>query len=59
MEQHKQDTHSSASNRIRELQEQIEELKKSWPAHSTPASMLQRLEELEEELEKALRKSEG
>lgn len=38
---------------IVELQRQIVELKKSWPAHSVPPSLLQRLEELEEELEKA------
>jgi hypothetical protein len=59
MDQYKRDTPSSGSGRIRELQEQIDELKKSWPAHSTPASMLLRLEELEEELEKALETSEG
>ncbi len=38
-------------DRIRELQEQIAELKRRWPAHSTPPAMLQCLDELEEELE--------
>jgi hypothetical protein len=42
------------SARIREIQEQIAELKKQWPAHSTPPAMMQRLDELEEELEKEL-----
>jgi hypothetical protein len=37
------------------LQRQIDELKRSWPAHSIPPAMLLRLEELEEELEKARR----
>ncbi len=37
--------------RIKELEEQIAELKRRWPAHSTPPAMLQRLDELEEELE--------
>jgi hypothetical protein len=41
----------SASDRIRELEQQIEELKSQWPAHSVPMAMLQRLDELEEELE--------
>jgi hypothetical protein len=43
------------SNRIRELQEQIADLKKRWPAHSTPPAMLQQLDDLEEELEQELR----
>jgi hypothetical protein len=38
-------------DRIRELRDQITDLKKRWPAHSTPPAMLQRLEDLEEELE--------
>jgi polyhydroxyalkanoate synthesis regulator phasin len=40
-----------AVERIRELERQIAELKKSWPAHSVPASLLLRLEALEEELD--------
>jgi len=39
------------NKRIRELEEQITELKASWPAHSVQPWMLQQLEELEEELE--------
>lgn len=41
--------------RIRELQEQIADLQKRWPAHSPSPAMLQRLDELEEELENELR----
>ena len=40
--------------RIKAIQEQIAELKRRWPAHSTPPDMMQRLDELEEELENAL-----
>lgn len=39
------------NKRIQELDEQISELKASWPAHSVQPWMLQQLEELEEELE--------
>ena len=42
-----------SSERIEELERQIAELKGSWPAHSVPPTMFQRLEELEEELERA------
>jgi hypothetical protein len=42
------------SDRIRVLQDQIADLKKRLPAHSTPPTMLQRLEDLEEELENEL-----
>jgi len=44
-------------NHIRWLREQIAEIQKSWPAHSVPPGMLQRLEDLEEELEDALRET--
>ena len=37
--------------RIEELEEQIAALKRQWPAHSVPLSLLQRLDDLEEELE--------
>jgi hypothetical protein len=47
-------TRPSNSERIRAIQEQIAELKKRWPAHSTPPAMMQRLDELEEELENEL-----
>jgi hypothetical protein len=49
------ETTSPGSDRVRELQRQIGELKKSWPAHSTPPAMLLLLEEMEEELEKEKR----
>ena len=40
------------SERIEELERQIAELKRQWPAHSVSPTMLQRLDELEEELER-------
>ena len=39
--------------RIKELEAQIEELKRRWPAHSVSPAMLMRLDELEEELDLA------
>ncbi len=42
-----------AQDRIRQLEEEIADLKARWPAHSVKPSMLQKLEELEEALEKA------
>ena len=42
-----------SSERIKELERQIAELKSRWPAHSVKPGMVQRLDELEEELEKA------
>ena len=41
----------SKQQRLEELEEQIEEIKGSLPAHSIPTAMLLNLEELEEELE--------
>lgn len=41
-----------SSERIKELEKQIADLKRRWPAHSVPPAMLQQLDELEEELEK-------
>jgi hypothetical protein len=38
-------------DRIEELEKQITELRRRWPAHSVPPAMLQQLEELEDELE--------
>jgi Mg2+ and Co2+ transporter CorA len=35
---------------IKEIEKEITEIKDSWPAHSSPPSMLLRLEELEEQL---------
>ena len=40
-------------DRIKELEEQIADLKARWPEHSVPPFLLVRLEELEEELEEA------
>jgi hypothetical protein len=41
-----------SSERIKELEEQIAELKRRWPAHSVSPTMVQQLDELEEELER-------
>jgi uncharacterized protein (DUF169 family) len=38
---------------IKEIEEEITELKARWPAHSVPSTMWQKLEELEEQLERA------
>jgi len=45
------------SDRIKQLERQIAELKSRWPAHSVPPAMLQQLDELEEELERELTKT--
>jgi len=42
-----------SSDKVREIEEKIADLKARWPAHSVPPSMWQQLEELEDELEKA------
>jgi len=44
--------------RIKELEKQIADLKRQWPAHSVPPAMLQMLDELEEELESLRKKKE-
>jgi hypothetical protein len=36
--------------RVKEIEAQIADLKKRWPAHSVPANMLIQLDELEDEL---------
>ena len=41
------------ANRVKELEQEIAELKRRWPPHSVPPRMFERLEELEEALEKA------
>ena len=41
--------------RIREIEEEIAELKGRWPVHSVPPQMWQELEELEDELREAER----
>lgn len=45
------------SERIKELEEQIADLNRRWPAHSVPPTMLEQLEELEAELERELKKA--
>ena len=47
------------TERIKEIEEEIADLKARWPAHSVPPRMWQQLEELEEKLEesKGLKKS--
>ena len=42
-----------STDKIKEIEEKIADLKARWPAHSVPPSMWQELEELEDELEKA------
>jgi len=42
------------TERVKELEEKIEDLKKRWPAHSVSPLMFQELEDLEEELEREL-----
>lgn len=41
------------NNKIKELEEEIADLKARWPAHSVPPRMWQELEELEDQLKKA------
>ena len=41
-----------ASDKQKELEAKLADLKGRWPAHSVPLSMWQELEKLEEELEK-------
>jgi len=40
-------------DRIKEIEDEIADLRARWPAHSVLPSMWQKLEELEGELEKA------
>jgi hypothetical protein len=46
------------TEKAKEIEEKIADLKARWPAHSVPPSMWQQLEELENELEEA-QKNEG
>lgn len=41
------------TDRMKELERQIEDLMRRWPAHSANPTMVQRLDELEEALKKA------
>ena len=49
----------SGIQRTKELEEQIADLKRQWPAHSVPPAMLQKLDELEDELELECKKMEN
>ena len=42
-----------STDRIKDIEDAIADLKARWPAHSVPPSMWQQLEQLEDELEKA------
>jgi len=46
------------NDRVEELEKQIAELKKNWPAHSVPPALMEQLDELEDELNKELAKGE-
>jgi len=47
-----------STDRIKEIEDEIADLKARWPAHSVPPSMWQKLEELEDELERRTREAE-
>lgn len=42
-----------SSDKVKEIEEKIADLKARWPAHSVPPRMWQELEELEDELKEA------
>lgn len=48
---------SNDRDRILALEQEIDEIKRRWPPHSVPSSLLRRLDELEDELARA--KKEG
>ena len=45
-----------SSERIEELQKQIADLNRRWPAHSAPPSMMEELDDLEAALKEELAK---
>ncbi len=45
------------TDKVKEIEEKIADLKARWPAHSVPPSMWQQLEDLEAELEAAKKDS--
>ena len=49
----------SIKQRLEEVEQQIDELKRSLPAHSIPTAMLLKLEDLEEELEQLKERARG
>ena len=44
-----------STDRVKELEKEIENLKKRWPAHSVPPAMMAQLDALEQELAQALK----
>ena len=42
-----------STDRVKEIEAKIADLKARWPAHSVPPRMWQELEELEDEMKKA------
>lgn len=47
------------SDRIKELEEKVAELRRRIPRHSVPPSLIQLLEDAEDELEQARREAQG
>jgi len=45
--------------RIEQLQNRLKDLKRRWPAHTTPPAMMAELDELEEALEEALQQKQA
>jgi hypothetical protein len=45
------------TERIKELEEKIEDLKKRWPAHSVSPALFQEMDDLEEALARAVAES--
>lgn len=45
---------NDTATKIAALEQEIEQLKQQWPAHSVSPALLQRLDELEDELAEAL-----
>jgi hypothetical protein len=43
------------TDKVKEIEDKIADLKARWPAHSVPPRMWQQLEELEDKLEEAKR----
>lgn len=50
------DLPADPSDRVKELERQIAELKARWPAHSVPPALMAQLDELEEALNELTRK---
>jgi hypothetical protein len=52
MKEQENPSQDSRENQIRNVENQIADLKSRWPAHSVPPAMIEQLDELEEELER-------